>query len=464
MILERTRFYRMFQRFFDEGLAQASFLIGCDRTKRAVVIDPRRDASIYTAAAAQSGAAIVASIETHVHADFVSGARELAVKGADVYAGPGSDLEFPHHAVTDGQTLQIGDLSITFLHTPGHTPEHICVLAEQPDQPRRLFTGDLLFVGAVGRPDLLGADLTRRLASDLFDSLNRLMALNDAVEVHPGHGAGSLCGAGIGREPSSTIGRERRQNALLQHRDRETFVKAVLDDLPETPSYFPRMKTVNRVGPDVLGLADATPRIPAVKPAAAAALAADGAVIVDLRQADAFGAGHPYGAINLGFGSKVGYWGGWVIPADSRIILLSDEPAHAQDAAVQLLRVGLDRIDGSVAGGYDGWTGAALPITSLEQISAADLHARVANRRVHLLDVRSPREYQTGHIDGSVNLPVGDVPDRAHELPVDAVFATICEGGYRSALAASLLAREGVAHIFNVIGGMAAYRAMEATR
>src|SRR5262249_459108 len=167
----------MFQRFFDEGLAQASFLIGCDRTKKAVVIDPRRDASIYTASATQSGATIVASIETHVHADFVSGARELAAKGADVFAGPGSDLEFPHHAFKDGATRPIGDITIMCLHTPGHTPEHICLLAEQPGQPSRLFTGDLLFVGAVGRPDLLGAELTRRLASDLFDSLNRVMAL-----------------------------------------------------------------------------------------------------------------------------------------------------------------------------------------------------------------------------------------------------------------------------------------------
>jgi len=185
----------MFQRFFDEGLAQASFLIACDRTKRAVVIDPRRDASIYMAAAAQGGTTIVASIETHVHADFLSGARELAAKGAEIYAGPGSDLEFPHHAVSDGELLTIGDLTIEFLHTPGHTPEHICVLARQPNEPARLFTGDLLFVGAVGRPDLLGADVTRRLASDLFDSLQRVMSLGDDVEVHPGHGAGSLCGA-----------------------------------------------------------------------------------------------------------------------------------------------------------------------------------------------------------------------------------------------------------------------------
>jgi hydroxyacylglutathione hydrolase len=454
----------MFQRFFEEGLAQASFLIGSDRAKKAVVIDPRRDASIYTAAAAQSGMTITASIETHVHADFVSGARELAAKDAGLYAGPGSDIEFPHHAVKDGETLHVGDVAITFLHTPGHTPEHVCVLAEQPGEPARLFTGDLLFVGAVGRPDLLGADLTRRLASDLFDSLKRVMALDDDIEVHPGHGAGSLCGAGIGRSPSTTIGRERRQNALLQYGDRDGFVKAVLDDLPETPSYFSRMKKVNRVGPDVLGLADGSPRVPPIKPAAAAALAADGAVIVDLRPADRFAAGHPYGAINLGFGSKVGYWGGWVIPPDSPVILLADDPAQAHDAGLQLLRVGLDRVGGLVAGGYDAWVGAGLPIGSLDQISASDLRARAVDRELHLLDVRSPREYQAGHIDGSVNLPVGEVPERARQLPADAVFATICEGGYRSTLAASLLAREGLAHIINVIGGMAAYRATETTR
>lgn len=453
----------MFQRFFEEGLAQASFLIGCHRTKRAVVIDPRRDASIYTAAAAQEGATIVASIETHVHADFVSGARELTAKGADVYAGPGSALEFPHHAVEDREELNVGDLTIAFEHTPGHTPEHVCVLVAQSGQPARLFTGDLLFVGAVGRPDLLGVDLTRRLASDLFDSLNRVMTLGDDVEVHPGHGAGSLCGAGIGREPSSTIGRERRQNAMLQYSDRDAFVRAVLDDLPETPPYFARMKKVNRVGPEVLGLADGARRVPALKPAAAAALAADGAVILDLRQSTGFGAGHPYGAINLGFGPKVGYWAGWVIAPDSPVILLSDDPAQSQDAARQLLRVGLDRVEGSITGGYEGWVSAGLPVATLEQISAADLRTRAGEAPLQILDVRSPHEFHSGHIEGSVNLPVGEVPDRAQQLPADGVFVTICEGGYRSMLAASLLARDGRPHVFSVAGGMAAYRTMEAT-
>jgi len=238
----------------------------------------------------------------------------------------------------------------------------------------------------------------------------------------------------------------------------------VLDDLPETPSYFPRMKKVNRVGPELRGLADGSPRVPSIKPAAAAALAADGAVIVDLRKPERFAAGHPYGAINLGFGPKVGYWGGWVIPPDAHIILLADEPARGQDAAVQLLRVGLDRIDGLLADGYDAWVGAGLPAATLEQISASDLRAQSASRHVHLLDVRSPHEYQAGHIDGSVNVPVGEVPERARQLPPDGVFATICESGYRSMLAASLLAREGVAHIVNVTGGMSAYRALEVTR
>ena len=460
-MLQRDNFQLdVFHRFFDEGLAQASFLVGCDRTKQAVVIDPRRDASVYVAAARQHGLTIVAAIETHVHADFVSGARELAQLGARVYTGPGAGLAYPHHAVCDGETLQVGDLTLTFLHTPGHTPEHIAVLAEAAGRPARLFTGDLLFVGGVGRPDLLGEARTRQLASHLFDSLRRIMALDDAIEVHPGHGAGSLCGAGIGKEPSSTIGRERAQNAMLQYDDRGAFVKAVLADLPDTPPYFARMKQLNTAGPALLG--DLRP-LPAVRAAAAAALAADGALILDLRGADAFAAGHPYGALNLAFGPKVGYWAGWVVPADVPLLLLADEPAHAQEAAVQLRRVGLDRIDGTMAG-FESWVGAGLRVAAIEQMSVDALRAAVdSGEPMRLVDVRTPREWQAGHIEGAINLPVGEIPARAAELAGDAPIATICEGGYRSSLAASLLAREGHAHMINVIGGMAAYRARETT-
>jgi hydroxyacylglutathione hydrolase len=452
----------MFQRFYDEGLAQASFLIGCDRTGQAVAIDPRRDVSIYLAAARQHGAMLVAAIETHVHADFVSGARELARAGVRVYAGPGAGLEYEHHAVRDGETLPVGDLTLTFFHTPGHTWEHLAILAQGPDGPAQLFTGDLLFVGAVGRPDLAGDAQTRQLAEKLHASLARIMALDGAIEVHPGHGAGSLCGAGIGNEPSTTIARERRQNAMVQYTDREAFVAAVLADLPETPPYFARMKRVNKSGPPPL---DENRRLPSIRPAAAAALAADGALVLDLRPAVEFAEGHPDGALNLTYGAKMGYWAGWVVPADVPLLLLADEPAHAREAATQLARVGLDRIEGTIAGGFDAWAAAGLPVSQIDQMSAAELRAAVAGRLepMRIVDVRSPREWRGGHVDGSVNIPVGEIPARARELDGDALVATICEGGYRSSLAASLLAHEGIPRLVNVVGGMTAYRALETT-
>lgn len=449
----------LFERFFDEGLAQASFLVGCDRTKQAVVIDPRRDASVYLAAARQHGATIVAAIETHVHADFVSGARELARSGARVYTGPGADLAFEHHAVSDGETVAIGDVTLRFLHTPGHTFEHVAILAEAPGLPGRLFTGDLLFVGGVGRPDLVGEAQTRQLAGDLFDSLRRVMSLDDAIEIHPGHGAGSLCGAGIGKEPSSTIARERAQNAMLQHADRASFVAAVLADIPPTPPYFARMKRINKEGPP---LVDPARQLPALRPAAAAALAADGALIIDLRPGAAFAEGHPDGALNIGHGPKIGYWAGWVVPADAPVILLADEPAHAQDASLQLHRVGHDRIEGTIAGGFAAWVGAGLSTARIEQISAADLRDRIdGSADLTVIDVRTPGEWQAGHVDGAINIPVGEIAARATALPRDGVVATMCESGYRSSLAASLLAREGFPHVANVADGMTAFRALK---
>lgn len=454
-------FYRMFRRFYDEGLAQASFLVGCDRTRQAVVIDPRRDDSIYTAAARQDGATIVAAIETHVHADFVSGARELACEGVRVLTGPGSGVQFEHHEARDEERLVLGDVTLTFLHTPGHTPEHICVLADSPGSPARLFTGDLLFVGGVGRPDLLGEPQTRQLASALFDSLQRVLQLDDHTEIHPGHGAGSLCGAGIGLEPSSTVARERRQNAMLRYTDRDAFMAAVLADIPPTPPYFARMKRLNAAGPPLLETTWAARGLPAIQPTAAAALAADGALVIDLRTGDAFADAHPSGALSIPCGAKVGYWAGWVVPDDVPLILLADDIAQASQAALQLLRVGLDRVEGSISGGFRGWLGAGLPTAALEQISAAELRDAIERGEpMQLVDVRTPHEWQGEHLPGAINIPVGEIPARAGELRRDVGVATICEGGYRSSLAASLLEQEGITHLANVTGGMAAYRAL----
>src|SRR5262249_34764526 len=428
----------MFQRFYEEGLAQASFLVGCDRTKQAAVIDPRRDASIYVEAARQAGATIVAAIETHVHADCVADARELASIGARVLTGPGAGLAFDAHEVRDGETLALGDVTLTFLHTPGHTFEHIAIDAVVPDQPRRLFTGDLLFVGGVGRPDLVGEAQTRELAGQLFDSLQRVMRMDRRVEVHPGHGAGSLCGAGIGSEPWSTIGREADQNPMLRYTDRDEFIVAVMADVPGRPPYFARMKHVNEQGPELLSLVTGTRRLPVVKPVAAAALAADGAILIDLRPAEAFAKAHPDGAINLGYGSKVGYWAGWVLPPDVPLLLIGGSAAQAQDAAVQLLRVGFDRIEGAIDAGFEAWEASGLPTAAIAQVSADEL--RSSGRAVQVLDVRTAHEWRGGHLPGSINIPVGELPDRLGELPPGTAIATICEGGYRSSLAASVLA------------------------
>jgi hydroxyacylglutathione hydrolase len=455
-------FYLMFQRFSDEGLAQSSYLIACDRTRKAVVIDPRRDIDAYVRAARQRDLEIGSAVETHTHADFVSGARELAAIGALVVAGPGAGLDFPSHEAARGETIAVGDITLEVLHTPGHTPEHISLLVREPGNPVRVLTGDTLFVGAVGRPDLLGPDQARGLAEALYDSLfGTLLALDDAVEVHPGHGAGSLCGAGIGKDPYSTIGQERRFNPLLQKRNRADFVAAVLDDLPDTPPYFPRMKQINRAGPPVLHLEAGVPALAPLTAAAAARLMRSNALFLDLRSPEAFGAGHPSGALNIPFGPRIGYWAGWVVPAGARLVLLASDPAQVTEASRQLLRVGFDDLAGYLEGGYTAWQAAAEQSSTIELISARELRDRIMRRQQQtVVDVRTPGEWRDGHIDESINIPVADLAERADELRNRSVVVTICESGFRSSLAASILRRAGV-EVVNVADGTVAYRLLE---
>ena len=449
----------MFQRFSDEGLAQNSYVIACDRTRKAAVIDPRRDIEVFVHTAERYQLQIVHAIETHTHADFVSGARALAAIGAHVVAGPGADLEFPFHEARHGETIALGDIALEILHTPGHTPEHISIVVREPGQPARVLTGDTLFVGAVGRPDLLGEDHAGPLADALFDSLfQTLLALDDTVEVHPGHGAGSLCGAGIGHEPHSTIGQERHFNPLLQKHHRAEFVAAVLADLPDTPPYFPRMKRLNRAGPPLLE----TAAIPALSAPAAAELLDRGALVIDLRSAAAFGIGHPRGALNIAFGSRIGYWAGWVVPEGARIVLLGNDVSQAQEARRQLQGVGFDDVAGYIDQGYAAWRNAALPNSSVELITARELRDRIARRQPQtIVDVRTAGEWQAGHVDMAINIPVSELEARAAELRKGSVVATICESGFRSSLAASILLRAGGIDVVNVADGTTAYRQLE---
>lgn len=453
----------MLQRFFDEGLAQASFLLACPRTREAIVIDPRRDVDVYVEAAHAHGLHLAYSIETHIHADFACGSRELVAIGTRTLCGPGAELGYPHHQVSDGEHLTVGDISLMFIHTPGHTPEHITILARVPNEPTRVFTGDTLFVGAVGRPDLLGEEQTRELANDLYDSLfTKILKLDDAIQVHPGHGSGSLCGAGIKNDPFTTIGQERRFNPMLQHGSKASFVAAVLADLPDTPPYFPRMKALNREGAPLLGLTEPYAGPPPMTANAAAAAAGDGALLIDLRNAAAFATAHPAGALNLGYGPKVGYWGGYVLPQDPRVVLLAATPRDAGDAARQLLRVGVSRIEGFVDGGFEAWQHAGLPVERIRLTNVDGLRELLATPQVPVIvDVRTAREFRDGHIAGALHVPLGDLHAHARQIPPDRTVAVICEAGYRSSLASSVLARAGVQGIVNVTGGMSAWRALE---
>jgi len=282
--------------------------------------------------------------------------------------------------------------------------------------------------------------------------------------VHPGHGAGSLCGAGIGKEEFTTIGQEKKFNPMLQHKSKEAFVAAVLADLPDTPPYFPRMKKLNQEGPQLLGLVNGYRGPAPISPGSAATAIRAGAMLIDLRGASTFAAAHPLGALNLAFGSKIGYWAGYVLPNDARVVLLAADQREATDAGRQLIRIGISRIDGFINGGFEAWQNAGLPTASYPLTNVQDLNGTLTGpNRPIVVDVRTTREYDSGHIDGAVHIPLGELARRASELPRDRTIATICEGGYRSSLAASVLSRVGIDRLVNVTGGMAAWRALQPT-
>jgi hydroxyacylglutathione hydrolase len=453
----------MFRRFFEEGLAQSSYLIACDRTRQAAVIDPRRDVGQYVSAAEAAGLTITHAIDTHIHADFVSGSRELAALGARVVAGPGAGLAFDHVEIPHGSTLHVGDVELVVLHTPGHTPEHISLIETHPAEPPRVFTGDTLFVGAVGRPDLLGEAVMRTLAGQLYESLfTTLMRLPDDLEVWPGHGAGSLCGSGIGAAAQSTIGDERRNNRLLRHSSRDAFVQDVLSDLPDTPPYFPRMKQLNKEGAPVMRLAAGVDAPPAITAAAAADAARNGAWILDLRSTTDHADGHPRGSLAIASGPKIGYWAAWIVSAGSPIILLTENAQGAAEVRRQLLTVGLDDVPGWIAGGFEAWRAAGLPISTTPLIAAIDLRrGQVLPSALTIVDVRSPREWARDHVPGAVHIPLQELSSRLGEVPRHQPIATMCEGGSRSALAASVLERAGIENVMNVAGGMSVWRTIE---
>lgn len=448
----------IFQPYYLGCLAHASYLIGSEG--EAAVVDPQRDVEQYLEDAARHGLTIKHVIETHLHADFVSGHRELAERtGATIYFGQRGDAALPHVAVRDGMQLQLGKARLRFLETPGHTPESISILVTDADasHPPRLLTGDALFVGEVGRPDLAAGKgySATQMAEELYATLHqKILALPDAVEVWPAHGAGSACGRNIGAARHSTIGEERRHNYALQPMTKDAFVALVTSDLPPAPAYFGRDAEQNRVGaPSLIEARRPAP----LHPDDVERLARDG-VVVDTRSIEAFEAGHVPGAIFLGLGGPFAPWAGTLLPHDRPIALVVEDEAELDEAVVRLARVGIgaDQLAGYLAGGMTAWQLDQRPTATLQPLPAAALGARLAE--LTLVDVRRRVEFDTGHIQGAVSMPLEELGARAGSLSADRPIAIVCGSGYRSTIAASLLAARHDLQIVNVEGGMTAWR------
>jgi hydroxyacylglutathione hydrolase len=451
------------RQFAIEGLGHLSALVSDRANGVAAVVDPRRDVDVYLDAAAAEGVRITHVLETHLHNDYVSGGRELAaLVGARHVIGAGAELRYAHQPIRHGDAIGVGDLRLTALETPGHTPEHVAYgLADttRATEPAVLFTGGSLLVGAVGRTDLLGEENAIPYARQMFRSLHEVVLRHeDFVGIYPTHGAGSLCSTGIASTPSSTIGFERRYNPMLRSTEVEEFVRALLGNQPAFPRYFARMRPLNQAGPTLLG-----GRVPAPHPlsveAVRDALARD-ALLVDARDPRAHAAGHVPDSVSIPAGPSFGTWLGWVVEHDRPVILLLDDDAEWDDLIRQALRIGYEEIRGHVAGGLEAWRRASFPIEATRSMAAVEL-GRLAGAGGSgsplVVDVRQASEYAAGHVPGSLHIRAADLPSRLEDLPRDRTIATICASGYRSSIAASLLKRAGFRNVAAVTDGVPAW-------
>jgi glyoxylase-like metal-dependent hydrolase (beta-lactamase superfamily II) len=450
-----------FKQFYLACLAHASYLIGS--RGEAAIVDPQRDVDQYISEAETQRLKIMYVIETHLHADFVSGHRELASRtGAKIVFGEKAGAEFAHRAVRDGDEIKIGNVTLRFLETPGHTPEGISVLvndADKPDEPQKVLTGDTLFIGDVGRPDLAGGKgfTSEMMAAMMYDSLHgKLLKLDDSVEVYPAHGAGSACGRNISKETSSTIGQQRLFNYALQPMSKDDFVAMMTKDLPAAPAYFPHDAEYNRKGAPAL---DALPKPTAMSPAEVNELMQQGHQVLDVRTASDYGAGHVPGALNIGLGGQFASWAGTLIPMEKPLIIVADADEKVDEALMRLARVGLESVKGFLSGGMTAWKNAKLKTASTEQISVEELRERLqSSDDLRVLDVRRPAEYRDGHVPSAESFPLGpQLAATVDELAKDRSTAVICAGGYRSSAATSMLERIGFHHLINVTGGTNAW-------
>ena len=452
-----------FKQFYLGCLAHASYLIGSDG--EAAVVDPQRDVDQYVIEAAANDLKIKYIIETHLHADFVSGHRELAARtGAEIVFGKESGAKFPHKAVADGDELSVGKVSLRIIETPGHTPESISVLltdTEDASQPQKILTGDTLFVGDVGRPDLAGGKgySPVMMAEMMYDTLhNKLLKLPDEVEVYPAHGAGSMCGKNMSKETSSTIGQQRKFNYALQPMSKEEFVRMMTTDLPPAPDYFAKDAEINRGGAEAL---DDLPKLSALSAEQVRDLqTTKGSVVLDVRSAADFGEGHVPGSINIGLGGQFAIWAGSLIPMEASLVIVAESDEKVAEARMRLARVGLENVAGYLDGGVESWSAAGLELTTVPQVSVDQLHQLLeSGSDLQVIDVRRPAEYESGHVAPAITAPLADLQTRVGGLGVIPTkkTAVICAGGYRSSAATSILEQHGFTNLLNVTGGTGAW-------
>ena len=450
-----------FEQFYLGCLAHASYLLASDG--EAVVVDPQRDVELYLKAAADHGVTIRHIIETHLHADFVSGHKELAARtGAKIYMGAQAGASFPHVPVGDGFELKFGKAAIRVLETPGHTPESICLVVtdeEKSPAPWAVLTGDTLFIGDVGRPDLSPAHTPAQLAGMLYDSLHaKLMTLPDSVLVYPAHGAGSLCGKNMRAERSSTIGTERLTNYALQIKSREEFVAQLTSNLPARPDYFSKDAEINRTG--AAALSELLP-LRAIPPSELKAMLEDSEVALDVRPGEEFAAGHVPGSVNIALSGQFASWAGTVLGLTAHPVLIADSESQLEEARLRLARVGIEILDGYLQGGVAAWKQAGFPLATLAQVTAHELSARMQSGDVQVLDVRREPEWEAAHIAHATWWPLDNFRVAPPELDRDVPIAVHCKGGYRSMIACSLLQRAGFKQVTNIIGGIDAWQQAE---
>lgn len=447
------------KQFFVEGLGCASYIVGCEAEGVAAVIDPDRDVQKYLDAADARGLTITHIIETHLHADHVSGNTDLANRtGADIYLHEASGAEFDHKPLREGDVIPLGNIRLKVVHTPGHTPESITLLISdttRADEPWLALTGDTLFVGDIGRPDLVGAQAANGLATDMYTSLfDKLLPLEDGLLVYPGHGAGSLCGKSIGSMRSTTLGYERKHNSALAPRELDEFVAFATSDLPEQPGNHKRIKSLNRRGVKPLGMVE--PKLLTIQEAIPHFQR--GAGLLDTRSKDDFVRAHVPGSVHLEADEQLSNRIGFVFPPDVPVILLLSDPSAYEKVVYSLARVGYDNVIGYLAEGINVWEEMGLPVTSgdIQDIQPVELNDLLINgngSRPVVVDVREPWEYQQGHVPGAVLMPLGQLATRLGELNPEKPVAVICATGNRSQSASALFGQKGFKTIYNVVGG-----------